>query len=133
MRQLITAGILVISGLSFSAVAQDWYHDRDARYRGDQWHSTVFADVRSDLDHIRSARRASDKERRRLERTREELTDLQEKLDHGVFDNGHVNDVIDSLNKSAGDDRLSRRDRDVLADDLSRIKDYQHNHNHWRH
>ena len=133
MRQIITAGILLVSSLSFSAVAQDWYHDRDDRYRGDQWHSTVFADVRSDLDHIRSARRASDKERRRLERTREELTDLQEKLDHGVFDNGHVNDVIDSLNKSAGDDRLSRRDRDVLADDLSRIKDYQHNHNHWRH
>ena len=78
-----------------------WYHDRDGRYRGDQWRSRVFLEIRTDLDHIWSANQAADKERKRLERTKQELTDLQAKLDHGEWDNGHVNDVIDSLRKSA--------------------------------
>ena len=118
--------------IGLNAVAQDWYHDREDRYRGEGWRSQVFLQVRSDLDHIWSARRASDKERNRLERTKQELTDLQADLDAGRFDNGHLNDVIDSLRKSANDDRLAPRDREVLSDDVSRLKDYQDNHNHWR-
>ena len=116
-----------------SAVAQDWYHDREDRYRGEGWRSQVFMQVRSDLDHIWSANRASDRERNRLERTKQELTDLQAKLDGGRFDNGTLNDVIDSIRKSSNDERLSPRDREVLSDDLNRLKDYQNNHNHWRH
>lgn len=61
----------------------------------------------------------SDKERERLEKTKQELTDLQAKLDHGEWDNGHVNDVIDLLRKSADDNRLPERDRAVLSDDAS--------------
>ena len=57
----------------------------------------MFLEIRSDLDHIWSANQAADKERKRLERTKQELADLQAKLDHGEWDNGHVNDVIDSL------------------------------------
>ena len=53
--------------------------------------------------------------------------------DPGRFDNGTLNDVIDSIRKSANDDRLAPRDRAVLADDLNRLKDYQNNHNHWKH
>jgi hypothetical protein len=132
MKQTITAGLIIAAFFGVSALAQDWYHDRDARYQDPHWRSQVFLQVRSDLDHIWSAQRASDKERARLERTREELTELQAKLDHGVFDNGHLNDVIDSIQKSANDDRLSHRDRDVLSDDLNRLKDYQNNHNHWK-
>jgi hypothetical protein len=132
MKRTITAGLTLAAFMGLSAVAQDWYHDREQRYRGERWRSQVFLEVRSDLDHIWSARRASDKERARLERTKEELTELQAKLDHGEFDNGHVNDVIDSLRKSANDDRLSPRDRAVLNDDVNRIKDYQDHHNHWK-
>jgi hypothetical protein len=110
---------------------QDWYHDRDARYQGEQWHAQVFAQVRDDLDHIYTAGAASDKERRRLDKTKEELTALQAKLDQGVFDNGTVNDVIDSLRKSANDNRLGPKDREVIADDAMRVHDYQKNHNNW--
>ncbi len=131
MKQTITAGLTLAALVSLSAVAQDWYHDREDRYRGEQWRAQVFLHVRSDLDHIWSARRASDKERRRIEKTKEELTQLQADLDHGRFDNGILNDVIDSLAKSSNDDRLSPRDRAVLDDDRSRLKDYQINHNHW--
>jgi uncharacterized coiled-coil DUF342 family protein len=124
----------VLAGLVIgSASAQDWYHDRDTRYQGDQWRPQVFSQVRSDLDHIWSARGASEKENARLDRTKEELTKMQADLDQGRWDNNVLNDVIDSIKKSADDQRLAPRDRAVLADDLNRLHDYQQNHNHWPH
>jgi hypothetical protein len=133
MTKTMIVGLIAVVFLGLSAAAQDWYHDRDTRYRGDQWRSHVFAEIRTDLDHIWSANRAADKERERLDRTKQELRDLQAKLDHGEWDNGHVNDVIDSLRKSAYDQRLSERDRAVLNDDVNRLKDLQNQHNESRH
>ena len=131
MNKAIMTGLIAMMflGLNTAAQEQDWYHDRDTRYNGDHWQSHVFSEVRTDLDHVWSEKHASDKERDRLERTKQELTDLQAKLDHGEWDNGHVNDVIDSLRKSANDNRLSERDRAVLNDDVTRIKDLQNEHN----
>lgn len=127
------AAALILSFAASIASAQDWYHDRDARYHGEQWRPQVFAQVGTDLDHIWSARGASEKENQRLDRTRQELTRMQGDLDQGRFDNGLLNDVIDSVKKSANDDRLAPRDRAVLNDDLNRLHDYQVNHNHWTH
>jgi hypothetical protein len=132
MKKSMTAVLLLASTMSL-ANAQDWYHDREARYQGEQWRPQVFSQVRTDLDHIWSARGASEKENARLDRTKEELTKMQGDLDQGRFDNGILNDVIDSIRKSANDQRLSPRDRDVLNDDLARLHDYQVNHNHWTH
>src|SRR5271163_1062448 len=132
MKHLMTA-VLTLAFVTSIASAQDWYHDRDARYQGEQWRPQVFAQVRTDLDHIWSARGASEKENQRLDKTKEELTKMQGDLDQGRFDNGLLNDVIDSIRKSANDQRLSPRDRDVLNDDLARLHDYQVNHNHWTH
>jgi hypothetical protein len=68
-----------------------------------------------------------------LDKTKEELTKMQADLDQGRFDNGLLNDVIDSIKKSSDDQRLAPRDRAVLSDDLNRLHDYQVNHNHWNH
>jgi hypothetical protein len=130
MKKAMMTGLvaMMFCGLNAAAQSQDWYHDRDARYNGDHWRSQVFAEVRSDVDHVWPEKHTSDKERERLEKTKQELTDLQAKLDHGEWDNGHVNDVIDLLRKSADDNRLSERDRAVLSDDASRLKDLQNEH-----
>jgi hypothetical protein len=133
INKIAKCGLLIAASVGLSFAGQDWYHDRSARFQGEGWRPQVFAGVRADLDHIYSAGAASDKERHRLDRTKEELVALQSKLDQGVFDNGTVNDVIDSLRKSANDNRLGPRDREVLADDAARIHDYQRNHNHWVH
>ena len=133
MKKTILTALIAVMFLGLNTAAQDWYHDREGRYSGDRWRSQVFAEVRTDLDHVWSARQASDKERNRLERTKQELTDLQAKLDHGQWDNGHVNDVIDSLRKSANDERLAERDRAVLNDDVQRLKDLQDEHNRSKH
>jgi len=130
MKRSMTV-VLILASVISMAFAQDWYHDRDERYRGEQWRPHVFSHIREDLDHIWSARNASEKEKARLDRTKEELAKMQADLDQGRFDNGLLNDVIDSLRKSANDQRLSPRDRDVLNDDVNRLHDYQRNHNHW--
>ena len=128
MKRTFTAGVIV-AALAFSAAAQDWYHDREERFRGEEWRPHIFMHVRTDLEHIWSAVRASDQERRRLETTKEELTKMQADLDQGRWDNGILNDVIDSIRKSSNDDRLAQRDRAVLADDLVRLKEFQDQHN----
>ncbi|HZP63662.1 MAG TPA: hypothetical protein VFB28_09635 [Terriglobales bacterium] len=127
------AAVLIVASVTSISFAQDWYHDRDEQYRGEEWHHHVFSYVRHDLEHIWSARNASERENTRLERTKEELTKMQADLDQGRWDNGLLNDVIDSLRKSANDQRLSHRDRDVLNDDVNRLHDYQRNHKHWAH
>jgi hypothetical protein len=129
MKRTFTAGVIV-AALAFSATAQDWYHDREERYRGQAWRPHIFIHVRTDLEHVWSAVRASDKERQRLETTKGELTKLQADLDQRRWDNGTLNDVIDSIRKSSSDDRLAQRDRAVLADDVGRLKEFQDQHNH---
>src|SRR5580700_6989751 len=128
MKRAFTAGV-VAAALAFTAAAQDWYRDREARFRGEEWRPHIFVQVRTDLEHVWSAVRASDQERRRLDKTKEELTQMQGDLDQGRWDNGILNDVIDSVRKSSNDVRLSERDRAVLADDVRRLKVFQDEHN----
>lgn len=132
MRRIVTAG-LVIAAMALTALAQDWYQERDQRYQGDDWRSHVFDYVRTDLEHVWSAYQAKDRERVRLDKTKEELYKMQVDLNQGRFDNGLLNDVIDSLRKSSNDDRLATRDKEVIADDVVRLKDYQSNHDRWLH
>ncbi len=130
MRQLVKAGI-VMAAFALSIAAQDWYQQRAERFRGEGWRPHLFMHVRTDLEHVWSGN-AADRERTRIQKTEEELTKMQGDLDQGRWDNGILNDVIDSIAKSSNDDRLAPRDRDVLADDLKRLHEFQDQHNHRR-
>jgi hypothetical protein len=130
MQQILKVG-LVLTAAAMTMVGQDWYHDRDSRFRGETWRKHVFNEVRSDLDHVWSGR-AAEREQARLQKTKDELVKMQADLDHGRWDNGILNDVIDSVQKSANDDHLAARDRDVLADDVKRLKEAQDEHNRHR-
>jgi hypothetical protein len=133
MKQVIQTGLVLAALFAGSASAQDWYHDREMRFQGEQWRAHVFEHVRADLDHIGSAVWAAGKERRRLDRTKVELAELQGKLERGGFiDAPELNDVIDSMRKSANDQRLSPRDRDVLGDDLNRLVEFREHRERWK-
>jgi hypothetical protein len=132
MGRIVTTGF-VVAAMALTALAQDWDHDRDQRYQGDDWRPHVFDYVRTDLEHVWSAYQAKDPERVRLDKTKEELYKMQVDLDQGRFDNGILNDVIDSLRKSSNDDRLSTRDKEIIADDVVRLKAYQNEHDRWPH
>ena len=128
MKRILTAAA-VLAAFAIGVFAGDWYSDREERYRGEDWRPHIFAHVKMDLDHVWSADYAAHHERARLERTKDELVRIQDDYDHGRWDNGLINDVIDSIRKSADDQRLSERDRAVLADDVNRIHDFQARHN----
>jgi len=133
MKKLLTAGLFMLACLGLNLAAQDWYHDRDGRFHNEEWRMRLFEHVRIDLTHVQQVTWPGGKEGRRLERTKEELRDLQDKLAHQRYDEHELDDVIDSMKKSANDDRLAPRDRDVLNDDLIRLRDYREHHEHWGH
>ena len=44
--------IVMASAFVLSAAAQDWYHEREERFRGDQWRPHLFMHVRTDLEQV---------------------------------------------------------------------------------
>jgi hypothetical protein len=127
MNRSFKVGLIAVA-LAMTISAQDWYHEREERYHGEGWRSHLFTEVRADLEHVWSGH-AADRERERLQKTEEELTKMQADLEQGRWDNAILNDVIDSITKSSNDDRLATRDRDVLSDDVKRLKEFQDGHN----
>lgn len=130
MRRLLSTGAVMML-FTLSVTAQDWYRDREQRFRGEQWRAHIFEHVRTDLEHVWSGK-AADRERARLQKTEEELTRMQADLNQGRWDNGVLNDAIDSIQKSSNDEHLAPRDRNVLADDVNRLKEFQNQHNQRR-
>ena len=130
MKPILTAAV-VIASFAMGIAAQDWYQARVERFHGDSWRPHIFDYVRTDLEHVWSAPAAADRERDRLDKTKEELYKMQTDLEQGRVDNGILNDVIDSLRKSSDDDKLAPQDRQVIADDLVRLKDFQRNPTAW--
>ena len=129
---MFTAGLILMGCLALTAGAQDWYHDRDQRFQREDWRMHMFEHIRGDIEHVQQTSPwKAEREARRLERTKEELRDLQGKLEAHRFDRGELQDVIDSLVKSSNDQRLSPQDKGILADDLNRLRDYRDHHEHW--
>jgi len=133
MKHILKASLIMLACFGFTAAAQDWYHDRDARFRDEQWRRHLFGHVRMDLDHVQSVTWPGGRDRYRIDRTKHELDELQGKLEHGFYDERELNGVIGSLNRVVADNRMDRRDREILNDDLNRLRDYRAHHEHWIH
>jgi hypothetical protein len=131
MKNLLKASLIMLACFGFTAAAQDWYHERDGRFRDEQWRGRLFAHVRMDLDHVQSVTWPGGRDRYRIDRTKYELDELQGKLEHGRYDEHELNEVIRSLNRVVADNRMGPRDRDILHDDLNRLRDYREHHDHW--
>ncbi len=67
----------------------------------------------------------------RLDRTVQELNELQGKLANHIYDERELDEVIGALSRVVGDNRMAVRDRDILSDDLSRLRDYREHHADW--
>jgi len=123
----------MLACFGMNLAAQDWYHDREMRFHGEEWRGHVFEHVRSDMDHIGSAVFSSPREQNRLQRTKFQLGELQDKLNHGIFDDRELSAVINQVGTASGDQRLSPRDRNILRDDLGKLREYRAHHDHWIH
>ena len=129
---------LVLFGLTASVQAQpprddDAYHrDRDDYYRGDQWRARMFDRIRDDLNHVQtSVFGAVRGDEYRLERAKQELGELQSAFADHRYDQRALDDVINAMQRVTSDNRLSGRDRDILTNDLSRLREFRERHSDW--
>ena len=128
------AGLL----LGMTATAQD--RDRDDRYRDRDrdeqryhersrdrswWRGHMFERVRDDLDHVQAVTFPFSPEQYNLTRTKQELNELQGKLESGGYDQPELDRVINGLERLVNDSHLSARDRDMLNDDLNRMREFR--------
>ena len=107
----------------------DVYHQgRDNWFRGDNWRQRFFERIREDVEHVQAGAFPFGADQFRLARTKQELDELQGKLAAGRYDQRELDEVIAALDRVVRDNRLSYRDRDVLADDLNRLRDFRARH-----
>jgi succinate dehydrogenase/fumarate reductase flavoprotein subunit len=122
MRRLIAA-TLAGSALMFFAVSANaqYQHRDDYRNRGG-----ILEKVSADLDRAKSHSYANGGDRKRFNHVREELNEFRRS------GNPHeLKDAISRLQKVVNDNRLAPRDRDVLADDLYKMREFRAS-NGWR-
>jgi hypothetical protein len=135
LRTLAGTGLLLF-GLT-AGIAQDrdrddsWYRTRDSFYHEQQWKAHMFQRVREDLDRVQANTFPGSKDEFRIARTKQELGELQDKLAAGRYDQPQLDDVIAGMQRVANSNKLSPRDRDVLTDDLTRLRDYREHHEGW--
>jgi hypothetical protein len=127
----------VVSGLLLfgtSAFAQD--RDREERERNEQryhqqnrdqnwWRGHLFQRVREDLEHVQAVTFPFSPDEYRLSTTKQELNELQGKLDAGRYDQPELDRTIGGLERVLNNNRLSPRDRDMLSDDLMRMREFR--------
>jgi len=108
---------------------QDVYHrDRDEGFRAPDFRQRFFQRIREDLDHVQSVTFPFSNDQYRIARTKQELDELQDKLARGYYDQRELDEVIGAMQRVVADNRLSRRDRDILGDDLDRLRDFRARH-----
>ena len=129
------AGLLIFS-LAAPVAAQDrdpdTYHtDRDAYFHDQQWRGHLFERVKDDVEHVREVTWPSGGDTYRLDKTVDELNQLQSKLANHVYDEPELDDVIGALGRVASFNRMAPRDRDILNDDIARMREYRERHADW--
>jgi len=129
------AGLLLFS---FTASAQDrprdsdsYHSDREAYFHDQQWRGHLFERVKEDVEHVREVTWPSGGDTYRLDKTLGELNELQGKLATHVYDERQLDDVIETLGRVASFNRMAPRDRDILNDDIARLREYREHHADW--
>ena len=54
-----------------------------------------------------------------------QLDELQQKLSEGFYDERELDETMGAMQQVVQSNRLAPRDRDILGDDLSRMRDFQ--------
>lgn len=108
-----------------------YYGDRDAFFRGNNGRAMLFERVRQDLDHATSGAFPFTGDRARLERTRMELDELQQKLTRGFYDERQLDETMAAMQAVVEGNRLAPRDRAMLTDDLNRMRDFRARHDEY--
>ncbi len=139
IKSVMTSGMLL---LGMTAYSQDRDRDRDRdrnedRYhqedRGAQWwQGRMFERVRADIEHVQSGTFPFSGDEYRLTKVKQELNELQAKMAEHRYDQPELDDVISALQRVVSDNHLQGRDREMLSDDLSRLRAFRERHDGYR-
>jgi len=99
-----------------------FYREREEFYRGPNWRGRLFYRVRQDVEHVQAVTFPIGGDQFRLARTIQELDELQNQWGSGRYDERQLEDVVRALQRVLEDNRLSPRDRNLLTDDLERMR-----------
>ena len=132
LKSLASSALLLFA---VSAGAQD--RDRDDRYEHQArdegwWRGRLFERVREDLDHVQAVTPTFSADQYRLVKVKEELNELQRKYEARGYDSSEMEDVVAAMQRVVSDNHLSGRERDMLNDDLSRLRAFQEHHDGYR-
>ena len=105
-----------------------YHRERDQRFGGNDWRARFFQHIREDLDHVESFAFPFGGDQARLARTKFELDELQQKLARGVYDERELDEATEALQVVVSSNRLGPRDREILSDDLARMRDFRIRH-----
>ena len=108
-----------------------YQQQREQSFRGEAWRNNLFQRVREDVEHLQHSTFPFSGDQSRLSRTIFELNELQEKLSQGRYDEHELDDVMNALSSVLQNNRISARDREVLGDDLGRMREYREHHEGW--
>ena len=140
MKRLLILTTMISTLLMTGAIAFSQDRDRDdrdeERYHRDSrdqnyWANRLFDRIRADIDHVQAVTPVFSGEQFRLARAKQELNELQSNAAAGRFDNRDLDDVINALQRVLADNRLTERDRNMLTDDLNRMREYRENHDRY--
>ena len=133
LRSAVGAALLFSGLTAISAQDRDdnYYSRRNAFFHEEHWQARLFQRVRDDLNEIQATTFPASRDELRIVRTKEELGQLQEKLADHRYDAGQLDDVIAGVQRVIDSNKLSGRDREMLSDDVSRMREYREHHEDW--
>jgi len=108
-----------------------YQEERERFFQGEAWRRSFFQRVREDVEHLEHSTIPFTGDRARLARTVMELNELQGKLAEGRYDERQLDDVMAALGSVVQNNRLSERDRDILNDDMRRMREFRERHDEW--
>ena len=81
--------------------------------------------VIQDLNRTAASRHLDEHERKHIDSALRGLEEFDRRLANGNFDKDRLDNIIENINHLANADRVRGRDRDVLREDLSALRDYR--------
>ncbi|HKE27757.1 MAG TPA: hypothetical protein VKB88_35620 [Bryobacteraceae bacterium] len=131
MRNLLVTA-LTGSGLLFGGLtltAQNQY-----RYRSDQYsyseqqsdqQTTMFNRLRRDLDRVSDNSIAGTGDHLRIDRARQEINELQARVDNGTFDERDIDHAVMAVQRVLDDNHMPDWARNRLSDDLGQLRNFR--------
>jgi hypothetical protein len=104
--------------------------DAQFRSRGSYGGGALFQSVQEHLRRAASVTHTRGREYDRFNNAMRHLSEFEAKLSRGQYDRGKLDRAIEDVNNVVRNNRLDRRDRNVLATDVERLRDFRARYRH---